>query len=216
MNNLNKYIDHTLLKADATSDDIKKLCQEAITYGFYSVCVNSSYVALAKEMLSDTDIKVAAVCGFPLGMNETSSKAYEADISCQLGANEIDMVINIGKLKEQDYQYVLEDIATVATIVHDNDAVLKVIIETCLLSDEEKIKACELSVKAGADFVKTSTGFSTGGATVSDVVLMKNTVGNLAKVKASGGIRDKKTALAMIDAGADRLGVSASVAIVSE
>ena len=214
--NLNKYIDHTLLKPEATSKDIINLCNEAIKYDFYSVCVNSSYVPLAKECLKDTDIKIAAVCGFPLGMMESSSKGYEADMAMVNGANEIDMVINIGRLKEKDYDYVLEEIMTVAEIVHDYDGILKVIIETCMLTDEEKIMACQLAVRGNADFVKTSTGFSTGGATVSDVKLMRETVGSFAKVKASGGIRDKKTALAMIEAGADRLGVSASVGIVSE
>ncbi len=214
--NLNKYIDHTLLKPEATSKDIINLCNEAIKYDFYSVCVNSSYVPLAKECLKDTDIKIAAVCGFPLGMMESSSKGYEADMAMVNGANEIDMVINIGRLKDKDYDYVLEEIMTVAEIVHDYDGILKVIIETCMLTDEEKIMACQLAVRGNADFVKTSTGFSTGGATVSDVKLMRETVGSFAKVKASGGIRDKKTALAMIEAGADRLGVSASVGIVSE
>ena len=214
--NLNKYIDHTLLKPEATSKDIINLCNEAIKYDFYSVCVNSSYVPLAKECLKDTDIKIAAVCGFPLGMMESSSKGYEADMAMVNGANEIDMVINNGRLKDKDYDYVLEEIMTVAEIVHDYDGILKVIIETCMLTDEEKIMACQLAVRGNADFVKTSTGFSTGGATVSDVKLMRETVGSFAKVKASGGIRDKKTALAMIEAGADRLGVSASVGIVSE
>lgn len=214
--NLNKYIDHTLLKPEATSKDIINLCNEAIKYDFYSVCVNSSYVPLAKECLKDTDIKIVAVCGFPLGMMESSSKGYEADMAMVNGANEIDMVINIGRLKDKDYDYVLEEIMTVAEIVHDYDGILKVIIETCMLTDEEKIMACQLAVRGNADFVKTSTGFSTGGATVSDVKLMRETVGSFAKVKASGGIRDKKTALAMIEAGADRLGVSASVGIVSE
>lgn len=213
---LNKYIDHTLLKPEATSKDIINLCNEAIKYDFYSVCVNSSYVALAKACLKDFSVKVTSVCGFPLGMMETSAKAYEADIAMMQGADEIDMVINIGRLKDKDYDYVLEEIMTVAEIVHDYDGILKVIIETCMLTNEEKIMACQLAVRGNADFVKTSTGFSTDGATVSDVKLMSETVGSFAKVKASGGIRDKKTALAMIEAGADRLGVSASVGIVSE
>ena len=213
---LNKYIDHTLLKPEATSKDIINLCNEAIKYDFYSVCVNSSYVALAKACLKDFSVKVTSVCGFPLGMMETSAKAYEADIAMMQGADEIDMVINIGRLKDKDYDYVLEEIMTVAEIVHDYDGILKVIIETCMLTNEEKIMACQLAVRGNADFVKTSTGFSTDGATVSDVKLMSDTVGSFAKVKASGGIRDKKTALAMIEAGADRLGVSASVGIVSE
>lgn len=213
---LNKYIDHTLLKPEATSKDIINLCNEAIKYDFYSVCVNSSYVALAKACLKDFSVKVTSVCGFPLGMMETSAKAYEADIAMMQGADEIDMVINIGRLKDKDYDYVLEEIMTVAEIVHDYDGILKVIIETCMLTNEEKIMACQLAVRGNADFVKTSTGFSTDGATVNDVKLMSETVGSFAKVKASGGIRDKKTALAMIEAGADRLGVSASVGIVSE
>lgn len=213
---LNKYIDHTLLKPEATSKDIINLCNEAIKYDFYSVCVNSSYVALAKACLKDFSVKVTSVCGFPLGMMETSAKAYEADIAMMQGADEIDMVINIGRLKDKDYDYVLEEIMTIAEIVHDYDGILKVIIETCMLTNEEKIMACQLAVRGNADFVKTSTGFSTDGATVNDVKLMSETVGSFAKVKASGGIRDKKTALAMIEAGADRLGVSASVGIVSE
>lgn len=213
---LNKYIDHTLLKPEATSKDIIKLCREAVDHDFYSVCVNSSYVSLAKECLKGSSVKVAAVCGFPLGMMETSSKAYEADMSMMQGADEIDMVINIGRLKDKDYDYISEEIATVAEIVHDYDGILKVIIETCMLTDDEKVKACQLAVSANADFVKTSTGFSTGGATVADVKLMKETVGSLAKVKASGGIRDKETALAMIEAGAGRLGLSASIKIINE
>lgn len=213
---LNKYIDHTLLKPEATSKDIINLCNEAIKYDFYSVCVNSSYVALAKACLKDFSVKVTSVCGFPLGMMETSAKAYESDMAMMQGADEIDMVINIGRLKDKDYDYVLEEIMTIAEIVHDYDGILKVIIETCMLTNEEKIMACQLAVRGNADFVKTSTGFSTDGATVNDVKLMSETVGSFAKVKASGGIRDKKTALAMIEAGADRLGVSASVGIVSE
>lgn len=213
---LNKYIDHTLLKPEATSKDIINLCNEAIKYDFYSVCVNSSYVALAKACLKDFSVKVTSVCGFPLGMMETSAKAYESDMAMMQGADEIDMVINIGRLKDKDYDYVLEEIMTIAEIVHDYDGILKVIIETCMLTNEEKIMACQLAVRGNADFVKTSTGFSTDGVTVNDVKLMSKTVGSFAKVKASGGIRDKKTALAMIEAGADRLGVSASVGIVSE
>ena len=214
--NLNKYIDHTLLKPDATSKDIVKLCNEAIDYDFYSVCVNSSYVSLAKSCLKDTPIKIAAVCGFPLGMMETSAKAYEADMAMMQGADEIDMVINIGRLKDKDFEYISDEIEAVADIVHDYDGILKVIIETCMLTDEEKVKACQLAVKANADFVKTSTGFSSGGATVSDVKLMAETVGSFAEVKASGGIRDRETAIAMINAGATRLGVSASIKIIED
>lgn len=214
--NLNKYIDHTLLKPEATTKDIINLCNEAIKYNFYSVCVNSSYVALAKECLKDSSVKVTSVCGFPLGMMETSAKAYESDMALMQGADEIDMVINIGRLKDKDYDYIIEEIATVAEIVHDYDGILKVIIETSMLTDEEKVKACQLAVNGNCDFVKTSTGFSTGGATVKDVKLMKQTVGSFAKVKASGGIRDKETAFSMIEAGADRLGVSASIEIVNQ
>ncbi len=216
MKNLEKYIDHTLLKADATSSDVISLCHEAIEYGFHSVCVNSSFVYIAYKELKYTPIQITAVCGFPLGSMSTDAKVYEAKSSCENGADEIDMVIHIGKLKEKDYKYVKNDIYSVASVVHAHNCILKVIIETCLLSEDEKIKACKLSVDAGADFVKTSTGFNKGGATISDVMLIKTAVNQQCMIKASGGIRDTQTALSMIEAGADRLGVSSSIQIVNK
>lgn len=216
INNINRYMDHTLLKADSTLNEIKKLCKEAIKYNFYSICVNSSYVSNAKTLLNNTDVKICCVCGFPLGCSDTKTKVYEAKQACISGADEIDMVLHIGMLKSKNFDYVLNDIKQVADTVHEFNSSLKVIIETCLLTDEEKVIACELSEKAGADFVKTSTGFSTGGATLQDVKLMRRSVSENIGVKASGGIRDYKTAIAMIKAGANRLGVSASVNIMNE
>lgn len=209
---LNKYIDHTLLKPEATEEQILKLCDEALEYDFYSVCVNSCYVPLAVDKLSGADVKVAAVAGFPLGAMSTASKVFEAREAVEAGASEIDMVINVGALKEGRYEYVLHEI----TALVDVCPCLKVIIETCLLTDEEIVKACELAVEAGADFVKTSTGFSTGGATSEDVALMRETVGNKAKVKASGGIRTLADAEKFVELGADRLGCSAGVQIMKE
>jgi deoxyribose-phosphate aldolase len=211
---MNLYIDHTLLRPEATEADIKQLCAEARDHQFYSVCVNSSYVELASMELSGSQTKVCAVVGFPLGAMELNSKAFEADQACLHGAQEIDMVIHVGALKEGRYEYVLNDIASVVSVSADYDATVKVILETCLLTKEEIVKACELSVQAGAHFVKTSTGFSSGGATAEDVALMRTTVGDRAQVKASGGIRDIQKAKEMIAAGADRLGTSASIAIV--
>lgn len=216
MENLNKYFDHTALAAAATTEDIKKLCAEAREYDFYSVCVNGCYVPLASKELEGTDVKVAAVIGFPLGAMSIDSKVFETNDCCSNGASEIDMVINVGALKEGNYEYVQDDIAAVVSAADEYDAIVKVIIETCLLTDEEVVKACELSVAAGAEFVKTSTGFSTGGATVHHIKLMRETVGNLAKIKASGGIRDLEACKAMIEAGADRIGASASVKIMQE
>ncbi len=215
-----KYFDHTILKADATAEDVKKICEEAKEYDFASVCVNSYYTPLVAEELKDTDVKVCSVIGFPLGAMSTLSKKLETVDAIENGADEIDMVINVGALKAKDYDEVLYDIQEVKDgCVHNpawKEAKLKVIIETCLLTKEEKIKACELATEAGADFVKTSTGFSTGGAIANDVSLMKKTVAGKAWVKASGGIRDLETAKAMIQAGADRLGTSATVAIMKE
>ncbi|QHI73036.1 deoxyribose-phosphate aldolase [Aminipila terrae] len=213
---LNNYFDHTLLKAEATEADIKKLCAQAKEYDFYSVCVNGCYVPLAVEELKDTDVKVAVVVGFPLGAVSTEVKAFETDWVCGQGAKEVDMVINVGALKEARYEYVKDDICAVVALADEHDAIVKVILETCLLTDEEIIKACELSMEAGAQFVKTSTGFSTGGATEQHVALMRKTVGSRAKVKASGAIRDLETTLKMIEAGADRIGASASVAIMND
>ena len=209
---LNKYIDHTILKATASSTDVQKLCEEAIEHEFYSVCVNGCYVADAKHLLQGTDVKVAAVVGFPLGAMTTAAKVFEAKEAVENGAGEIDMVINIAKLKDGEFEFVENEIRQIKEAIGDN--VLKVIIETCYLTDEEKVKACELSLAAKADFVKTSTGFGTGGATYEDVKLMKSVVGNNAKVKASGGVRDKETAQKYVDLGAERLGTSSGIEIV--
>lgn len=206
---LNRLIDHTNLKPEATKEDIKNLVDEAMANDFYSVCVNTSFVKFIKDY--NKDIKIAAVVGFPLGAMSTKAKAFEAKTAIEDGASEIDMVIEIGRLKEKDYDYVLNDIKACKEACGEN--VLKVIIETCLLTDEEKIKACELAVKAGADFVKTSTGFSTGGAKASDISLMKKTVGENIGVKASGGIHNKKEAMEMVEAGANRIGASKSIEI---
>ena len=209
---LNKYIDHTILKATASSADVQKLCAEAIEYEFYSVCVNGCYVADAKHFLQGTDVKVAAVVGFPLGAMTTAAKVFEAKEAVENGASEIDMVINVAKLKDGEFDYVENEIRLIKEAIGDN--VLKVIIETCYLTDEEKVKACELSLVAKADFVKTSTGFGTGGATYEDVKLMKSVVGDNAKVKASGGVRDKETAQKYVNLGAERLGTSSGIEIV--
>ena len=209
---LNKYIDHTILKATASSSDVQKLCEEAIEHEFYSVCVNGCYVADAKQLLQGTDVKVAAVVGFPLGAMTTAAKVFEAKEAVENGASEIDMVINVAKLKDGEFEYVENEIRQIKEAIGDN--VLKVIIETCYLTDEEKVKACELSLAAKADFVKTSTGFGTDGATYEDVKLMKSVVGDNAKVKASGGVRDKETAQKYINLGAERLGTSSGIDIV--
>lgn len=206
-------MDHTLLKADATESQIEKLCQEAKEYGFASVCVNPCHVKHAAELLKGSNVKVCTVIGFPLGANTTATKVYEAELAEKEGAQELDMVIAVGALKAKNYDYVEKEIAA---IVKNTHSLVKVIIETCYLTDEEKVKACELAQKAGADYVKTSTGFGSGGAKVEDIALMRKTVGDSMGVKASGGIRDKKTAEAMVQAGASRLGVSASIKIVTE
>ena len=211
---LNKYFDHTLLKADATTDQIDELCREALAHDFYSVCVNSCNVAQCADALKGSDVKIAAVVGFPLGACTTATKAFETEEACRDGASEIDMVINIGALKEGGEEFVYEDIKAVVDAAAKYGAIVKVIIETCLLTDEEKVTTCRLAKEAGAAFVKTSTGFSTGGATAEDVALMRKTVGADMQVKASGGIRDYETVIAMIEAGADRIGASASVKIM--
>lgn len=209
---INQYVDHTLLKAVATKKDIEKLCNEAKEYEFYSVCVNGANVANAYKQVKDTNVKVAAVIGFPLGAMATDVKVFEAKKAIEDGASEIDMVINVGALKDGNYEYVEKEIAEIKKAIGDN--VLKVIIETCYLTDEEKIKACELSVNANADFVKTSTGFGTGGATFEDVELMKKTVGDKTQVKASGGVKDLDTAKKYIELGATRLGTSSGIEII--
>lgn len=211
---LNKYIDHTLLKPEATKEQITKLCQEARQYDFASVCVNTCYVPLAKQLLAGSDVKVCCVVGFPLGAMDTVSKAFEAKTAVENGAQEVDMVINIGALKDKDYDYVTKDIA--AVVEASKPAIVKVIIEACLLTDEEKVEACKCSMNAKAEFVKTSTGFSTHGATSEDVALMKKTVGNVCKVKAAGGVRSYDDAMKMIEAGADRLGCSAGIKVMEE
>jgi deoxyribose-phosphate aldolase len=210
---INQYIDHTALKADTTVQQIEKLCAEAREHEFFSVCVNSYYVKKAAALLSGSNVKVCTVVGFPLGASTMETKRFEAMKAMAEGAREIDMVINVSAIKSNEWQYVLDDMSSLTQVVHQQGGLIKVILETCLLTDEEKRKACELAVKANLDFVKTSTGFSTGGATVEDVKLMRSIVGNMG-VKASGGIRDAETARKMIEAGATRLGTSASVEIM--
>ena len=208
----NKLIDHTLLKQDATPEQILKLCQEAKEFDCMSVCVNPAYVPLAAESLKGSGVKVCTVIGFPLGMNLTRTKVEEAQLCIKQGAEEIDMVINVGMLKSGNDDYVEAEIAELKAVA--GERVLKVIIETCLLTDEEKVRACRLAKNAGADFVKTSTGFSTGGATVHDVRLMRETVGPEMGVKASGGVRTHEDLLAMVEAGANRIGTSNGTKII--
>jgi len=208
---INQYIDYTLLKPEATEKEIKGLCKEAGDYQFKAVCVNSSWVSLCKKELKNTKVKVCSVVGFPLGSMSTRAKVYETRQAVKDGADEIDMVINIGRLKGGDYGYVKKEIRKVVKAARGK--IVKVIIETCLLTDKEKQKACQLCVKAKADYIKTSTGFAGGGATANDVKLMKAIVKDKAEVKASGGIRDEQTALKMIKAGASRIGTSSGVKI---
>lgn len=211
---LASFIDHTLLKPDATIDELKTLCEEAAHYNFASVCVNSSNTDLCIELLKESNIKVCTVIGFPLGASLTSVKGFEAEEAINYGAEEIDMVLNIGKLKQDDYDYVLNEIQKIVLIAKRNLVLCKVILETCLLNDEEKVRACLICNIAGAHYVKTSTGFSKGGATLRDVALMKFVVGDFVKVKASGGIKSFDDAKAMIAAGAQRLGTSSGVKIM--
>lgn len=210
--NLAKLIDHTILKPIASKEDVRHICEQAREYGFFSVCINPVWVSYAKELLKGSDVKVCTVVGFPLGTNTTAVKVYETEDALKNGADEIDMVINIGALKAQDYKTVLEDIKAVrqACLGH----VLKVIIETSQLSDEEKVKACELAAEAEADFVKTSTGFTGGGATAPDVALMRKSIPAHMKVKASGGVRTREDFDAMVAAGATRIGASSGVKII--
>jgi deoxyribose-phosphate aldolase len=212
---LARMIDHTLLKPDATQQEIEKLCLEAKQYGFASVCVNPSNVKFCAALLRDTDVKVCTVIGFPLGATSSAAKAFETGQAIKDGAREVDMVINVGMLKSGQYEYVEEDIRCVVSTAHNSGVLAKVIIETGLLTDEEKVKACMLAKHAGADFVKTSTGFSKGGATAGDIALMRKVVGPDLGVKASGGVRSQEDALALIASGADRIGASASVKIVT-
>jgi len=210
-----KYIDHTILKPEATVEDVKKLCKEAREYNFASVCVNGCYASLVSTELAGSDVKTCVVVGFPLGAMTKEAKAFETTDAINNGANEIDMVINVGALKDKNYDLLKEDIEAVVNAAKGK-AIVKVIIETCLLTDQEKVKVCEISKEVKADFVKTSTGFSSGGATKEDIALMRKTVGPDLGVKASGGVRDYKTAMDMINAGASRIGASAGIAIVSE
>lgn len=211
-----RMMDHTLLRPDATQDEVYKLCNDALQYNFASVCVNPTWVALCADMLAGSPVKVCTVIGFPLGATLPDVKAYEAAQAIGNGAREVDMVQNIGALKSGNYYLVADDVAAVVRTAHDLGATVKVIIETALLSEAEKIKSCEIAQAEGADYVKTSTGFAAGGATASDVALMRGVVGSTMGVKASGGIRTAKDALAMIEAGASRLGVSASIKILDE
>lgn len=212
---LAKMIDHTLLKPEATTKDIIQLCEEAVKYSFASVCVNPCYVKLCYEKLKNTSVKVCTVIGFPLGANTTEIKRAEARKAINEGATELDMVINVGMLKSKEFDYVFNDIQQIVLEAKPKKVLTKVILETCLLTDEEKVQACLLAKEAGANFVKTSTGFNKGGATVGDIALMRKVVGSSLGVKASGGIRTKEDAESMILSGADRIGASASVKIVS-
>lgn len=211
-----RYIDHTLLKPEASSAQIRRLCDEAREFHFHSVCVNSSNVRMAAELLKGTDVAVAAVTGFPLGAMSTAAKAFETETACADGASEIDMVINIGRLKDRDYDYVREDIRSVVTAASKHGAIVKTIIETCLLDNDEKAAACRLAEEAGAAFVKTSTGFGAGGATCEDIIIMRENISENVRIKASGGIRTFADMKKMLDAGADRIGASASVNIIKE
>ena len=210
-----KMIDHTLLKPEASREQVKKLCQEAVEYGFHSVCVNSCYVSFCADLLKDSDVKVCTVIGFPLGAMSSAGKAAEAAAAVKDGADELDMVINVGMIKSGDWEYVRQDIEGVVEAA-GSSALVKGILETCLLTEDEKRRACRVCRKAGAAFVKTSTGFSTGGATAADVRLMRAEAGDSMGVKASGGIRSLKDAEEMADAGADRIGTSSGIAIVRE
>jgi deoxyribose-phosphate aldolase len=215
MKTIQQMIDHTILKPEATREEVETLCKEAMEYKFAAVCVNPYYVEFCKDILKDTNVLVATVIGFPLGANTKEVKAFETTNAIKNGADEIDMVINIGALKDKNYNLVKDDISAVVNVAKGK-AIVKVIIETSLLLDDEKVKACELAMEAGADFVKTSTGFSTGGATIEDVKLMKSVVGDKLEVKASGGVRDLETAIKMVKAGATRLGTSSGIKITKE
>lgn len=211
---INKYIDHTLLKATATASEIELLCKEALEYDFFSVCVNSSYVPLVSSLVKNSPVKVCSVVGFPLGAMSAKAKIFEANQTLEDGADEVDMVINLGDLKSCEYQKVQKEIEAIKQAC--GSRTLKVIIETCYLTDNEKDTVCKLAVNAGADFVKTSTGFGTGGATPQDILLMKNATQGKTKIKASGGIRDYKTAMEYIELGVHRIGTSNGIAIVMQ
>jgi len=209
---ISKYIDHTLLKPDVTEIQIQRLCEDAVKYCFFSVCVNPVWVSLAVDFLKDKKVKVCSTVGFPLGSTTSETKAFEAKEAVKNGADEIDMVINIGKLKSREDEFVFDDIRKVREAILGK--VLKVIIETSALKDEEKVRACHLAEKAGADFIKTSTGFGEGGATTKDIKLIGNSISSKVKIKASGGISDYVTAKAMIEAGASRIGCSRSIDVI--
>lgn len=213
-NKVANMIDHTILKAFATTEDVKAICKEAKEHNFFSVCINPTHIELVKKELEGSNVKVCTVIGFPLGANTPEVKAFETKDAIAKGADEVDMVINIGALKDKNYDLVERDIKAVVDAA-DKKALVKVIIETCYLTDEEKKIACELAVKAGTDYVKTSTGFGTGGSTPADIKLMRETVGENIGVKASGGVRNEKDAIAVIEAGASRIGASSSVAIIN-
>ncbi len=213
---INRIIDHTLLKPESTEEQIEKLIEEAKEYEFFSVCINPVWVKKCAQALKGTNVKVCTVIGFPLGANTKETKVFETENAINNGADEIDMVLNIGLLKSGKYSEVKDEIESIAKVCHENGKLLKVILENCLLTKDEIVKASQISEEAGADFIKTSTGFSTSGAEASDVKLMKESVSDKVKVKASGGIRDLEKAKLMIENGADRLGVSAGVAIMKE
>lgn len=213
MKNINRYIDHTLLKPEATIEQIEKLCQEARKYNFFSVCINPTNISIAKKFLVDSEVAICTVIGFPLGASTTETKVFETSNAISLGASEIDMVLNIGAVKSGNWKLVEDDIRAVKNVCQEK--ILKVIFETCLLTDEEKKMCAQVAERAGADFIKTSTGFSSGGATFEDVALMRSSVTERVKVKASGGVRDLQTALKMIELGASRLGTSSGVAILN-
>ena len=213
MKNISRYIDHTLLKPEATIEQIEKLCQEAIQYRFFSVCINPGNIKYAKHILGTSDVAICTVIGFPLGASTTETKVFETTNALSLGATEIDMVLNIGAVKSGNWKLVEDDIRAVKNACQEK--ILKVIFETCLLTDDEKKMCAQVSERAGADFIKTSTGFSSGGATIEDVSLMRAAVTSKVQVKASGGVRDLETALKMIELGATRLGTSSGVAIVN-
>ena len=214
--NYNKMIDHTVLKADTPLETVKRICDEAMEYGFASVCINPCHVAYCADYLKDSDVNVCTVIGFPLGANTSAVKAFETKDAIEKGADEIDYVINVAELKNKNYDYIKKEMEEIVKICREAGKTSKVIFENCYLTDDEKRKVAEIAKEVKPDFIKTSTGFGTGGATVEDVKLMKSVVGDEVKVKAAGGIRDLKTALAMIEAGAERLGTSAGVAIVEE
>lgn len=215
---LSQMIDHTILKANATEEEVKTLCEEAIEHQFATVCINPCYIPQVVHLLQGTNVGITTVIGFPLGSTTSMTKASEAKEAVLFGATEVDMVINVGALKDEKYDYIIYEIGSVVKAAKEvcKNAIVKVIIETCLLTKDEIVKACQLAVEAGADYVKTSTGFSTGGATVEDITLMRQTVGPNIGVKASGGVRTYEDAKAMIDAGATRIGASASVKIINE